>query len=158
MRTASLAAMVVSCALVIVGLPARAETSSGGLVEIVSPAELERFDCYPVEILIEVDFEKLREAATPGTFLLRLNRREVVDQLEPTDTGFRVLVSPEDGLRVGSSPPAPQLRGLSRRSAGVNFLQVIIAGPDGRLEFDRRRFVVRLDNDQPPMAAAGLIR
>jgi hypothetical protein len=130
------------------GWHAHNAAASDNLVEIVAPAKGERFNCFPVEVRLDVDFETLHEAKQPPASRLRLNRKDVTDQLEPTDTGFRILVSPEEGLRVASAPGAP-------RSAGLNSLVSLTKGPTGRVERDTRHFVVRLDNDQPPTADAG---
>ena len=133
-------AAVLASAILIAALPTKVEAAGGDLIEIVSPAKLESFDCYPVEVLIDVDFARLPQAEVPGIFRLRLNGRDLDQKLEPTDTGFRALVSPEDGLHL----------------RGRNSLTAIATRPDGRLEFHRRAFLVRIDDSRPPTANAGV--
>lgn len=82
-------------------LPAQVGAAASDAVRIMAPAKREVLGCYPVELELDVDFRQLLANNPQPQFKLRLNGKNIEANLDQTDTGYRALLSPEDGLRVG---------------------------------------------------------
>lgn len=130
--------------VVLVAAPDQLHADGPDLVEIREPAQHEVFECDPVELILDVDLRAAQQKPLANFEVLLNSGRQSIDDLEPTDTGFRALLSAEDGVRVGTG-----------RADGKNTVVARVFGPGLETEKDRRRFTVRADDAQIPLADAG---
>ncbi|MEM7021709.1 MAG: hypothetical protein AAF637_03860 [Pseudomonadota bacterium] len=137
-------------------LPAPLAAVDGrGVVSIVTPAQGEVYSCFPVEISFDLDRAAVVESEPLPRFRLLLNRHDIEPRLEPTDTGFRALISPEDGLRVGVRGEHGLDRPGLTRHASKNTLVATVRQDRRWMESERRRFSVEIGSEGPPTAVAG---